>query len=226
MTSEPVVPVVPVVTVAAVTHGHRRGTRTETVLHDVTLEVAAGELVALVGPSGSGKSSLCHLVAGLEEPGRGVVRVGGEPAVRVRDWAAVALLPQRLGLAPQLTAAENAFLPCWVRGEAPPEGLLDRLGLGPLAHRPAGRLSLGEQQRVGVARALAAAPRVAVLDEPTGHQDDASTALLCDALREAARAGCAVLVATHDPALVATATRVVRLHRGRVVDGRPDPGPG
>jgi ABC-type lipoprotein export system ATPase subunit len=135
----------------------------------------------------------------------------------VHDWSTVALLPQRLGLTPHLTVAENALLPCWVRGIDPPADLLDLLGLGALAARPAGRTSLGEQQRTGVARALAARPRVAVLDEPTGHQDDDNTARVRAALHDAARGGCAVLVATHDPALVEAATRVVRLHRGRVV---------
>ena len=199
--------------VRAVTHRYGDAT----ILHDVSMEVAAGELVALAGRSGSGKSTLCHLMAGLEPPDTGQVLVDGSPASSVEDWAVTALLPQRLALTEELSVLENALLPCWLRGVEAPDDLLDGLALAGIADAPAGQTSLGEQQRTALARVLALRPRLALLDEPTGHQDDDNVERVLDALRSAQRAGTTVVVATHDDRVLDAASRVVRLAGGVVV---------
>jgi len=193
---------------------HRRGT--VTILRDVSLSLGGAALVVLAGRSGSGKSTLCHLVAGVMRPSAGSVLVADGPAHRVRDWAVVSLLPQRLALAPELSVAENALLPARLRGRAVDPLLLESLGLDAIADRPVHETSLGEQQRTALARALVLGPSVAVLDEPTGHQDDEHVGLLLDALVAAARAGTLVLVATHDQRVIDVADETVRLRSGRI----------
>jgi ABC-type lipoprotein export system ATPase subunit len=196
---------------------HRRGG--VTILHEVGLHLDAARLVVLAGRSGSGKSTLCHLVAGVMRPSSGTVLVNGGPAHRVRDWAVVSLLPQRLALAAELTVAENALLPARLRRRPVDPDLLERLGLDAIAARPARETSLGEQQRTALARALVLGPAVAVLDEPTGHQDDEHVGQIIDALVAAARAGTLVLVATHDQRMIDVADQTVHLTSGRVATG-------
>jgi len=194
------------------------------VLHEVDLQIGTAQVLALAGRSGSGKSTLCHLVAGLGTPTSGRILVDGHPADRVDDWAVVSLLPQRLALVEELTIAENIVLPTVLadrRGsEAQAWVIIEELGLGEVAGRPATQASLGEQQRAALARALVLRPRLAILDEPTGHQDDEHVEAVLRALSTACDAGTAVLVATHDERVLAVADRVVRLHLG-AVDPRP-----
>lgn len=205
------------VVVAAVGVGHDVPGRPR-VLDDVGLTVLPGELVVVAGRSGSGKSTLCHLVAGVGRPTRGAVTVLGRPAHEWADWTRVALLPQRLALVPELSVLENVSWPTRLAGVgADPAPLLEALALGHLAHALTGDSSIGEQQRTALARALAPAPDLAVLDEPTGHQDDANVERVL-AVLTARGPGTAVLVATHDHRVIAVADRVVELHSGRVVD--------
>lgn len=187
------------------------------VLSDVTLSLSPATTVVLAGRSGSGKSTLCHLVAGVMRPTEGTVLVDGRPAYPVADWATVSLLPQRLALDPELTVAENVQLPRGLRGEPRDDTMLERLGLTAIAGRPARDTSLGEQQRTALARALILQPSVAVLDEPTAHQDDEHVQLVLDALSVAVATGTLTLIATHDQRVIDIATRVVRLHSGRVI---------
>ena len=126
----------PVVVVASVTHGER--SPGVAILSDVSLTAMAGQVVVIEGRSGSGKSTLCQLVAGLEAPDRGEVTVGGDRASSVRDWARLALLPQRLGLPAELTVAENVTLPCWMRGLPGRPDLLEAFDLVHLADRRTG----------------------------------------------------------------------------------------
>lgn len=206
--------------VGAVSHGYGAGVGRVEVLHDVSLQVGAGELVALAGPSGSGKSTLCHLAAGLETPERGEVLVAGRPADRCADWAVVAVVPQQHGLLAGLSVEDNVCLPAYRAGTDPTgafAALAEALDLSAFTRRGILETSLGEQQRTAVARALVLAPRLAVLDEPTGHQDDDHVEQVVAALAAAARAGTAVLVATHDRRVWEVADRVVRLDEGRVV---------
>lgn len=206
--------------VTAVAHGYGVGARRVEVLHDISLAVAPGELVALAGPSGSGKSTVCHLAAGIEAPERGAVTLDGRPTAEIADWALIAAVPQQHGLLAGLTVRDNVCLPAHrAAGVDPTEAfalLAEALDLDAFVGRGVTDTSLGEQQRVAVARALVLAPRLAVLDEPTGHQDDDHVTQVVAALASAARAGTAVLVSTHDQRVWEVADRVVRLDEGRV----------
>lgn len=204
--------------VNGVSHGYGDGSSHLQALQGVSLSVAAGEVVCVAGPSGSGKTALCHLAAGLEEPDAGSVTIGGRPAAEVGDWAQVAVAPQQHGLLAELSVEHNVALPAlrtpggWDGGAA----LLDALDLTELAGRTAAETSLGEQQRTAIARALVLSPRVLVLDEPTGHQDDRHVEQVLAAVRAAAAAGSAVLVVSHDDRVLHAADRVVRLDEGRL----------
>jgi ABC-type lipoprotein export system ATPase subunit len=193
---------------------HARG-----VLRDVTLSFEAARLAVVAGRSGSGKSTLCHLIAGVMRPSDGEVLVAGKRPYPAPDWATVSLLPQRLALEPELSVAENVQLPAGLRGLSPDPGLLDSLGLAAIAGRPARDTSLGEQQRTAIARALVLRPAVAVLDEPTAHQDDEHVHLVLDALRAVVGTGTLAIVATHDQRVIDIADTVVRLASGRVLSG-------
>lgn len=198
-----------------------RGRTAVTALDGVDLAVAAGETVALAGPSGSGKSSLVHVVTGFERPTSGTVRVDGADPAAPLGWDVVAVVPQRLGLVPELTVAETVLLPralAATTSSGPDlDALLDALGLTGLGDRRVGETSLGEQQRVALARARVLGPRLLVLDEPTGHQDDEHVELVLAATLDAAARGSAVLVSTHDDRVLDVVDRVVRLDEGRVV---------
>ena len=206
----------PLVRIEGAGHTRGMGAAATRALHEVDLSLGPAALVALAGRSGSGKSTLCHLVAGVMTPTAGRVLVAGRPAHTVGDWAQVSLLPQRLALDPELTVAENVRLPATLRGRRDDGDLLDRLGLTAIADRPAHGTSLGEQQRAALARALVLGPAVAVLDEPTAHQDDEHVQLVLDALAMAVRAGTLALVASHDPRITEIADTVVQMRSGRI----------
>jgi ABC-type multidrug transport system ATPase subunit len=198
--------------------GHTRGSTL--VLQEIDLSLAPATLTVLAGRSGSGKSTLCHLIAGVMKPSAGEVLVSGRPAFPTPDWASVSLLPQRLALEPSLTVAENVRLPAALRPARSPElgeSLLDRLDLTAIAARPARDTSLGEQQRTALARALILQPAVAVLDEPTAHQDEEHVQLILSTLAAVVAQGTLALVATHDQRVIDVADTTVRLHSGRVV---------
>ena len=207
----------------------RRGTEPVHALAGVDLTVAAGEFVALVGPSGSGKSTLLALLCGWETADSGTLTYGGALAGRRPDtlgWPELALVPQALGLVPDLSLADNVLLPARLRGglaDAEPRarGLLADFGLAHLADRYPHQASLGEQQRVAVARALLLRPTVLLADEPTAHQDRASADRLLDAVTGQAREGSAVLIATHDEVAWARADRVLSMRDGVVHEGAP-----
>lgn len=205
------------VRVRDVSHTRGTGAAATRVLHEVSLSLPPAALVVLAGRSGSGKSTLCHLVAGIMAPTAGEVLVDGRPAHPGGDWGTVSLLPQRLALDPELTVAENVLLPAGLRGHRADTAVLDRLALTPIAGRAARDTSLGEQQRTALARALVLGPAVAVLDEPTGHQDDDHVHLVLELLTGAVRAGTLALVATHDPRVIDVADVVIRMRSGRVV---------
>lgn len=200
-------------------------------LRGVDLDVAPGELVALVGRSGSGKTTLLNVVGGLDRPDDGSVLVDGvdvaalsddEQALLRRDK--VAFVFQTFGLMPVLTAAENIGVPMRLR-EAPVaererrvEMLLDLVGLAPHALQRPDELSGGQQQRVAIARALAGSPRLLVADEPTGQLDSETGLAVMALIRGVVEAeGMTALVATHDPVMIALADRAVRVVDGRLV---------
>jgi len=201
-------------------------------LRGVDLDVAPGELVALVGRSGSGKTTLLNLVGGLDRPDEGSVLVDdvdvttltedGQAELR-RDL--VAFVFQTFGLIPVLTAAENVGVPLRMR-EAPVaererrvEMLLELVGLGEHALQRPDELSGGQQQRVAIARALAGSPRLLVADEPTGQLDSETGLSVMALIRGVVEAeGMTALVATHDPVMIALADRAVHLVDGRLVE--------
>lgn len=193
-------------------------TRAETItaLDDVSLSIAPGELVGLAGPSGSGKSTLLNLAVGWHRPDAGVVERGSSVTA---DWSGLAVVPQDLGLLAELSAIQNVELPGRIGGRRiDAEPLLAGLGLDELRDRRPHEMSLGEQQRVAVARALIARPVLLIADEPTAHQDEANVERIVEYLRGAVAAGTGVLVATHDARVLALTDRVVELRDGRTVD--------
>ena len=181
-------------------------------LAPTSVTLTAGALVALAGPSGSGKTTLCNIVVGWERPDTGTVEWVDTAA---RGWARVAIAPQRLALLPSIDVYENLALPFWSRRQDVPAGdlaeLAGHLQIDSLLARRPGDLSFGEQQRAAVARALLVSPRLAVLDEPTGHQDEARASLVVEALLGARSRGSCVLVATHDPDVIEAADEVIEL---------------
>lgn len=196
-------------------------------LRGVSLQVDAGEMVALLGTSGSGKSTLLNCLGGLDEPDGGHVDLLGERLTRRpeaerarRRGASIGMLMQSHNLFPALRLVDNMALAMRLAGKrdtARAARLLEQLGLaGHLNARPA-QLSGGEVARAGLGIALAASPPVLLADEPTGEVDAITEALVLDVLDAQRRSGTAILVATHSEALAAHADRVLRLHDGRII---------
>jgi putative ABC transport system ATP-binding protein len=198
-------------------------------LRGVSLEVSAGELVAVMGPSGSGKSTLLNLAGGLDLPTSGTVTIEGEDLSRVKDLAAlrrgrVGYVFQDLNLIPSLTAAENVMLPRELdgvrTGQARTEALavLAEVGVEEIADRFPEELSGGQRQRVAIARALVGERRLLLADEPTGALDTATGDEILELLRARCDAGAAVLLVTHEPRYAAWADRVIHLRDGLVAE--------
>jgi putative ABC transport system ATP-binding protein len=181
-------------------------------LAPVSAELQAATLVALAGPSGSGKTTLCNIIIGWERSDSGSVEWEDEAT---RGWARLAVAPQRLALLPSLDIRENLSLPFWATGRDLPEThlteLATRLEIDTLLDRRPSEISFGEQQRAAIARALLGNPILAVLDEPTGHQDESRAGLVIDSLLAARSRGTCVLVATHDADIIAAADDVIPL---------------
>jgi lipoprotein-releasing system ATP-binding protein len=207
-----------------------QGPRALNVLQGASLTLAAGEVVALVGPSGSGKSSLLHIVGLLEKPDGGTISLGGAVIDTENEATRTALRLQHIGfvyqahnLLQEFTAQENIALPARLAGRARAFAMqdaliaLERLGLADRATHLPSQLSGGEQQRVAIARALANQPSLVLADEPTGSLDAAAGEKVADLLfAEAREQGTAILLATHDLDLAARADRIVRLHDGKI----------
>jgi lipoprotein-releasing system ATP-binding protein len=201
------------------------------VLRDLDLSVEKGEMVAIMGASGVGKSTLLHVLGGLDVIDAGQVRVGEHDIATMDDEARVAFRNRHIGfvfqfhhLLPEFTAVENAMMPMRIArisaAEARPkaEALLQRVGLGDrLDHRP-GMMSGGEQQRVAVSRALIMQPTLLLADEPTGDLDEATADSLHQLLRTMhAEFGLTAIIATHNPRLAAQCDRTLRVEGGRLV---------
>jgi putative ABC transport system ATP-binding protein len=198
-------------------------------LRGVSLEIASGQLTAVMGPSGSGKSTLMHILAGLDRPTGGEVTLAGESIATMGDDDLTRLRRDHIGfifqffnLLPMLTAAENIRLPLQLAGRKVDAGWLDELtakvGLGDrLGHRPS-ELSGGQQQRVAVARALVSRPSVMFADEPTGNLDSKTGGEILGLLRESVDTfGQTTVMVTHDAHAAAIADRVLFLADGDVV---------
>jgi putative ABC transport system ATP-binding protein len=200
-----------------------------TALKGVSLSLEAGDFVALMGPSGSGKTTLLGLLSGLDRPEHGRVHWHGTPMdelgpIEHRDLrrASIGIVFQSFGLLPTLSALENVELPLRVAGmrvdraEEEATRILERLGLSDRLENRTFELSAGQQQRVAVARALVTNPEVVLADEPIAEVDTENADLILDALADVSRRGGAVLAATHNPAALSYAGRVVLLRDGTV----------
>ncbi len=203
-----------------------------TVLNGVTLQVARGEMVAIVGSSGAGKSTLLHLLGALDRPTRGQVRIDGQAVAGLSDEALSALRNRAVGfvfqfhhLLREFSALENVMMPLRIAGWEPRRQrarateLLERVGLAARMHHRPSELSGGEQQRTAVARALAADPAVLLADEPSGNLDHVNSEKLHDLFVALGRdLEIAMVVVTHNRSLANRADRVLALEDGRLSD--------
>jgi len=210
-----------------------------TVLKQINLAVEPEGFVAIIGPSGSGKTTLLGLLAGLDRPTRGLVRLDGQDLGSLSEDQRARLRADKVGfvfqtfqLIPTLTALENVLVPIELRGnsengrelETKAKALLERVGLGDRMHHYPTQLSGGEQQRVGLARAFASAPKILLADEPTGSLDADTGRTVIELLEELNRdAKTTMVLVTHDPALAQRARRVIRLAAGAVVSDTTNP---
>lgn len=214
----------------SVTKAYRAGRRDVEILHGISLTVRAGEMVAVMGPSGSGKSTLLYCLAGLEAPTTGSVELLGQPLARLSRAGsarmrrtAVGFVFQQYNLVPTLTAFDNVALPFRLRGERPPQGLIDQalatVGLGELTRARPPVMSGGEQQRVALARVLAQGPRVVFADEPTGALDThTGEAVLAELAGIAHSPDRCVLTVTHDPVVASRCDRALFMRDGYLVE--------
>jgi putative ABC transport system ATP-binding protein len=203
-------------------------------VRDLTVTIAAGELVSICGPSGCGKSTLLHIFGCVDAPSQGQMLVDGVDVSSLSDaersairLSKIGFVFQRFFLLPMLTAAENVELPQAEAGRSRAERrsrtleLLDYVGLAHRAHHRPSQLSGGEAQRVAIARALANRPRLLLADEPTGELDQATGQQIVSLFERVHADGTTVVVVTHDPAIAARSPRVLWMR-----DGRLDGGPG
>ncbi len=223
----------PALRLASVTRTYPQGEGTLEVFRNISLSIMPGELVALVGPSGEGKSSLLHMAGFLEAPTSGEIFIQETAGYALPERERTRIRREYIGfvyqfhhLLPEFSALENVIIPQLIAGkrrkdaEANARRLLDLVGLGQrLDHRPA-QLSGGEQQRVAVARALANAPKLLLADEPTGNLDPRTAANVLDMLLAIVRSErVAALVATHNLELAGKMDRALILHAGKLVEG-------
>ncbi len=220
----------PVLSLRGIVRTYRSGDRQLEVLKSIDLDLYPGELVGLIGPSGSGKSSLLHAAGLLERPTAGQVLIGGQDCTPMGEKARTQVRLNQIGfvyqfhhLLAEFSARDNVALPQMIAGtrkveaRARADDLLSHLGLGErLNHQPA-QLSGGEQQRVAIARALANRPRILLADEPTGNLDPAtSSAVIANLFALVRDTGVAALIATHNMDLARHMDRVFTLKDGRL----------
>jgi putative ABC transport system ATP-binding protein len=230
VTREPEAAPAPVVRAADLTRRYGDGSTAVDALAGVSVDVASGQLTAVMGPSGSGKSTLMHILAGLDKATTGEVWIAGTAIGELNDTQLTKLRREHIGfifqffnLLPMLTAKENIVLPLSIAGEKPDPGWVDELtakvGLTErLKHRPS-ELSGGQQQRVAIARALVSKPTVMFADEPTGNLDSRTSGEILDLLRESvSELGQTTVMVTHDARAAAIADRVLFLADGVIVN--------
>ena len=220
----------PVISLRGVERSYPSGGRILQVLKGVDLDVYPGEMVGMVGPSGSGKSSLLHAAGLLEHPNAGQIVIEGRDCSALREnirtkvrLGSIGFVYQFHHLLPEFTALDNVAMPQRIAGKSRAQAraraaqLLEQLGLGERMHHQPAQMSGGEQQRVAIARALANAPRVVLADEPTGNLDPVTSAAVFQALFELCRReGVAAVVATHNMELARFMDRVFALKDGHL----------
>jgi lipoprotein-releasing system ATP-binding protein len=213
--------------------GYLSGSTYLPVIQELDLTVEEGEMVAIVGASGVGKSTLLHVLGTLDVPENGTVRIAGEDAFALDERARTALRNRTIGfifqfhhLLPEFSALENVMMPLRIARQPPAdasrraEDLLRRIGLAERVHHRPAELSGGEQQRVAVARALAASPRLVLADEPTGNLDPHTSQELIGIFRELHSAtGLTSVLVTHSEKLAAASDRVLQMEEGKLREG-------
>lgn len=217
------------VTLQNVTKTYRTGSEDVAVLKGVSLEIAEGEMVAIMGPSGSGKSTLMNLIGLLDRPTSGVLSLGGtEVSLSMSDRVLAKLRAETIGfvfqsfqLLPRSSALSNVLTPAQYHPRPGSKDraaqLLERLGLGKRLHHLPTELSGGEKQRVAIARALFNDPKMILADEPTGNLDSRSGGEVLDVLSELNSEGKTVIIITHDQAVADRCQRTIRLKDGEIV---------
>jgi lipoprotein-releasing system ATP-binding protein len=225
-------PSLPVLLLSGVTRTFGTPPDTLEIFKNINAQIMPGEIVALVGPSGSGKSSLLHICGLLEAPTSGSVVIAGRDCTKLDEAERTRVRRDILGfvyqfhhLLPEFSALENVMMPQLIGGRRPREAeglamrLLNMVGLAPRAkHRPA-RLSGGEQQRVAIARALANQPRLILADEPTGNLDPRTADMVFGVFVEMCKArGVSALIATHNLQMAVKMDRTWLLHEGKLID--------
>ena len=216
-----------------VTRRYGEGDTAVDALRGVSLQVAEGNLTAVMGPSGSGKSTLMHILAGLDRPTSGEVVIDGTSIGELGDTELTKLRREHIGfvfqffnLLPMLTAEENITLPLSIAGQKPdPEffrGLIEKVGLADRLHHRPSELSGGQQQRVAIARALVSRPTVLFADEPTGNLDSATGSEILALMRDSVDSyGQTTVMVTHEPRAAAIADRILFLADGVIVRDLP-----
>jgi putative ABC transport system ATP-binding protein len=219
-----------IVTIRNLSKIYQQGEISVTALNNISLDIAAGEFLALMGPSGSGKSTLLHIIAGIDRPTNGECHVQGIDVARLNeselaDWRNqnVGFVFQTFNLIPVLTAYENVELPLLLtrlgrsQRRRQVETALDLVGLADRAKHLPKQLSGGQEQRVAIARALVTDPALVVADEPTGNLDSHSAQEVLAVLQSLSRdAGKTVILVTHDPKAAAFGTRTIHLEKGEL----------
>jgi len=205
------------------------GEAADEALRGVDLEIGRGEFVAIVGPSGSGKSSLLHVLGLMLRPTRAArLMLDGEDLLTASEArrtsirkAKIGFVFQRLNLVPVLSATDNVQLALWLRGQ-PLDGaadeLLERLGIGSIKRKRPAQMSVGQQQRVAVARAIAGSPKLLLADEPTGSLDSCNARMVLDLLRQvhAQQRELTAVIVTHNEEVAGAADRIIHIHDGRI----------
>jgi putative ABC transport system ATP-binding protein len=222
----------PLIRCRQLTKSYQKGDLTITPLHELDLDVPAGDFLALMGPSGSGKTTLLNLIAGIDRPTGGTLEVGGVDVStlsrgRLADWRAetIGYIFQLYNLVPVLTAYENVELPLLLHKLGSRERhhrvstALELVGISDRHDHYPRQLSGGQEQRVAIARAIVGDPRIIVADEPTGDLDAESAGAILDLLERLNRElGKTLIMVTHDARCAARARRTLHLEKGRLVE--------
>jgi putative ABC transport system ATP-binding protein len=224
----------PIVTLQRVSRVYRMGPVEVPALDDVSLEIQAGEFVAIVGPSGSGKSTMMHILGCLDRPTAGTYALAGTAVAALDDDALATMRSRTIGfvfqsynLLPRTTALDNVATPLLYQGVGRSERIrraeaaLERLGLADRKGHEPTELSGGQQQRVAVARALVTEPALILADEPTGNLDSRSGADVMALFRELHESGRTIVLITHDATVAASADRQIHLRDGRISADHP-----